>query len=103
MSEKFNTITVTAKEKKKGTGVNEILVLMKNMIDFNDRLDDCIESQTNPEFTEKMKKFQACTENFYRDLSEMASQGISLVKSVEKDVTKNPELVSSIPSLGLET
>ena len=104
MKSEFNIMTVTAgKDKnKKGSGYNEILLLMKGAMEFSDDLDECAKVQVNREYTEKMEKFQACLEAFYRDLSEMASQGIRAQRSVAKEVTKEPQMVEGLGRLGLE-
>ena len=106
----FNTMTLTAadkKDNKKGTsGVNSILVLMQESLEFMSKIESAKESQSNPANTEMLEKFQKYMEVMYKELSGVAAKGMEDIRATRKEVTKepdkNPELITTIPKIGLE-
>ena len=96
MSGKFNDIIVMSQDKKgkKGDGVNAVLVLMKEIREFQDKVDDAMESQTNPENAKKISAFNDMIEKMYEGLLEIASQGIR--RTDRKEVKNvNPVMMGS--------
>lgn len=98
----FNTITLTAEDKKGKGGVNSVLVLMKEMLEFQDKIGACLESQTNPEYKEKLEKFQKYLELMYKELLAIAARALEDRRSVAKEVEKQPEMITTIPELGMK-
>ena len=65
------------KEKSKTTsGINATLVLMKEMIDFQSKINKCVESQDIGEYKETISAFNSDIEKMYSKLLEIASGGI---------------------------
>lgn len=104
MQEQFNKITVVAEEKKKkGQGLNAILTLMKDMVNFQDRVRDCIEAQDIKENVDKLAKFSECIEGMYSDLLDMAAPAIKSHRNVRETPSENvtEPVVSDKPSIDI--
>ena len=102
MTKMFNEMIVLGESKKEktGDGVNEVLTLMKEVRDFQDKIDACAESQTRPENRTKIQEFSNSIEEMYGVLLEMAKGGIrSLRKAPEasEGAEETEEILESGP------
>jgi len=90
MTDKFNNNMIVLGEKKKGNGTHEILNLMKEIIDFQDKVEIAAEAQANP-------KQKAVIDGFLSDLEAMNDQLLEMakgaIKSVRRQVEKDVESV----------
>jgi hypothetical protein len=89
MTTPYNDIIILAedkdKKKKKGGGINAILTLMKEMIDFQEQIQACIEAQDLTENKEKIAKCSTAIESMYMEL-------VELVRPAIRPVTETPSL-----------
>lgn len=80
-----NVLVSTAKideKKKKGRGIHEILTLMKDLIDFQEKVEACIDAQELSQNKEKIEQFDRHLDDMYDSLLEVVSGGV-------RDVRKN--------------
>ena len=99
MTSRFNEMIILgqAKKDKKGDGVNAVLVLMKEIRDFQDKIDACLEAQAIAENREKIAEFDRLIDKMYASLLDIASGGI---KSVRKQ--RGAELPEAAEVKGIE-
>jgi len=73
-----NIITIASEngKKKKGGGTNAILTLMKELGDFQDKVESCIDAQDISERREKLGVFYDKLDEIAEVLLQMASEGI---------------------------
>jgi len=73
-----NIITIASEngKRKKGGGTNAILTLMKELGDFQDKVESCIDAQDISERREKLGVFYDKLDEIAEVLLEMASEGI---------------------------
>ncbi len=74
------------KRSKKGDGINAVLILMKDLRDFQDKVESCMEAQDIEEISNKIENFYSHLDEMYGVLLEIASNGI---KSVRKKCPEN--------------
>ena len=94
--EQYQDIYLTASDKKlkKGDdGINAALVLMKDIRDFQDKVEMAMESQSNPENREKIESFYENLETMYSTLLEIASGGIRQIR--KKEATSTPIMLNT--------
>jgi hypothetical protein len=94
----------------KGDGVNAVLVLMKELRDFQERIEDCLEAQDIQEIAAKIQGFDNHLDDMYAVLLEIASTGITSKRKDRAGVppssgetkTKNPIMmgVPQVPKIG---
>jgi len=101
-------------KKKKGDGINAVLTLMKEMRDFQDRVEECIESQDLAEHKAKIQDFNNYVESMYEVLLDIAKGGLrkeragevpvespvpeALPKETAKtEVKETPKVVAPVP------
>lgn len=83
---KLNNSMLVVSEKKKGNGTGEVLNLMKEVMDFQGKIDAAAEAQTDPSQRAAIEGFSEDIASMYEKLLEMAKGGIrSVRRSVEKD------------------
>jgi len=92
--ETFNKMTITADDKKgnKGDGINSVLKFMIDVRDFQDKLDNCVESQAIAENKEKIQKYSSMIDELYSSLAEIASTS---VRKMRENANLEAEPVSS--------
>jgi len=96
MSENNDLILLAEdKKSKKGDGVNAVLVLMKDLRDFQDKVDTCLEAQAIAENKAKIAKFYTYLDKMYQDLLEIASGGIR--KKREPEAREKPPVMVNTP------
>jgi hypothetical protein len=80
-----NIITIASEgtKKKKGSGTNAILTLMKELSDFQDKVATCIESQDIEDRREKLSAFHDKLDDIAEILLEMASEGIKSKRQLD--------------------
>jgi len=84
---RLNNDLLVVSEKKKGNGTGEVLNLMKEVMDFQSKIDAAAEAQSNPSQRAAIEGFSADIAEMYSKLLEMAKGGIrSVRKSVHEDV-----------------
>ena len=69
------------KKDKRGDGINEVLVLLKELRDFQDRVATCAEAQALAENRSKIEEFGASIEKMYMTLLDMAKSGIKSIRT----------------------
>jgi len=108
----FNQMIVLAEDKraKKGNGINSILKFMSETIDFNDKLNACIESQDMAENKAILEKYSQMIEELYTGLSGIASGGIKSLKEdqggqvdVEKKQRSEDPVMVNAPHIQIPT
>lgn len=102
MSEDYKDIFVTATDNKakKGDGINSVLVLMKDVRDFQEKIESCAEAQAIAENKAKIEEFQSYVEDMYEVLLGMASEGVRVVRQKE-DVAEElpPPVMLNTPTI----
>lgn len=68
------------KKSKKGDGINAVLVLMKELRDFQDRVEACLEAQDIEDIAAKIRSFDTHLDEMYGTLLDIASNGIKSVR-----------------------
>ena len=74
-------ITASDKKKRKGGGVNEILRLMGELIDFQEKVETCIEAQDISNNKDKLEELDPHLDNMYQSLVDIVSGGVSAVRN----------------------
>jgi hypothetical protein len=82
MNNNIITIAGSDSKRKKGNGVNAVLTLMKELGDFQDKVEACIDAQDISQSKEKLEIFYDKLDEMAEVLLGMASVGI---KSKRKD------------------
>lgn len=82
-----NIITIAGdndvEKKKKGGGTNAILTLMKELGDFQNKVESCIDAQDISDRKQKLEIFYDKLDEMAEILLEMASDGIKSKRKVE--------------------
>jgi len=91
MTQFNDNLMVLGETKKRGDGVNAVLTLMKDVRDFQEKVDACAESQANPANKTAIQGFSGDIEKMYTSLLEMAKGGIHTIR--EPEVQKGEEVV----------
>ena len=89
MTSPYNEMIILGqnKKEKKGDGINAVLVLMKDIRDFQDKIETCIQAQTMEPTKEKVKQFDRMIDKMYKDLLEIASGGIKSIRKQRDMIT----------------
>jgi hypothetical protein len=82
------------KKGKSEDGVNAVLVLMKDMRDFQAKVEACLEAQSIPENRAKVAEFDNLLDNMYSTLLEIAGSGIKNIRQRKKEVEKGPAIIT---------
>lgn len=104
MNSQFNELILVASDeggkekKKKGDGVNAVLTLMKDMRDFQEKVESCIESQDIDENKQKVVEFNTHIENMYEVLLDIARGGIKR----DRAVNQPPQVQEVMPEVVTE-
>ena len=95
-------------KKNKGDGINAILTLMKDLRDFQDKVETCIDAQAIAENKQKVEQFYDLLDNMAEVLLDIAESGIKSSRKVEKidsirETPVNIEMVNAptIPRLDI--
>ena len=96
MSSKQDNIFILASEKatKKGTGINAILGLLKDFVDFQDKLCVAMEAQDIAENRQKLEAFCGKMEEMYEELLNMARGGVRSVRKPMQQAPRNPVMLN---------
>ena len=86
-----NILRLSEKTVKKDDGINAILVFLKDLRDFQDKLNTCLEAQTNVENRQRIERHADGLSSMYKDLIEIASGGV-------RDIRKRPESQEQYPA-----
>jgi len=81
-------------KKKKGSGFNAVLTLLKELSDFQDKVQVCIDAQDIAENRQRLEIFDDKLDEVAQVLLEMAEAGVRSKKRMDAlhdDVTENPE------------
>ena len=99
-SAKDDKDSVKKKEKVKGDGINEVLVLMKEAKEYQDRIEECAEAQALTENKQKIEGFYALMDQMYVVMLELVKGGLRHTPS-EQSAEQAPEQApeESAPSL----
>jgi len=93
MTTEFNSnMIVLGENKQKGDGVNAVLNFMKEVRDFQEKIDACAEAQINPTSKATIEKFSDYVEDMYANLLDMAKGGIRKIRRPD-EVQEAPEVV----------
>ena len=74
------TVAENEKKSKNGDGINAVLVLMKDLRDFQEKVDSCLEAQAIAENKQKIAQFDAMLDQMYQTLLQIASGGITSIR-----------------------
>ena len=77
------------KVKTKGDGINAALVLLKDLRDFQDKVETCIEAQDIEEYKQKIEVFNNKLDEMYEILLDIARGGMHANRSKD-GVTSQP-------------
>ena len=77
------------KKVKKGGGVAAILGLAKDLMDFQDKVNTCCESQDMTEIKNKIESHAEALAKMYEDLLDIAKTG---VKAIRENANPNPSI-----------
>lgn len=91
-----NILNFAESKKSKGDGINAVLTLMKDVRDFQDKIDACIEAQAIEENKQKIEKFDEILDQMYATLLEIAEGGIKSVRQRNRQVEIEDEEVPSV-------
>lgn len=73
-------------KRKKGDGINAVLTLMKEMREFQERVEECIEAQDVAEHKGKIEEFNNYVESMYEVLLDIARGGLRRERTGEEAV-----------------
>jgi len=95
-----NIITIASEntKKNKGDGVNAVLTLMKDLRDFQDKVEACIESQSLTDNRDKIEKFYEGLDKMAEVLLEIAEGGIKSKRKLQNYEIIEDDTSSSQPS-----
>jgi len=79
-----NILRLSEKTVKKDDGINSVLVLLKDLRDFQGKVNSCLEDQTVLENRQRIEKHKQSLNAMYDDLIEVASGGV-------RDIHNRPE------------
>jgi len=93
MKKQFNEMIVLAEDKKpkKNSGVAAVLGLMKDLLDFQDKVNACAEAQISPESQQVVGSFNDQLVKMYKSLGKIAEGAIYEMKEeapVEEEVVE---------------
>ena len=88
------TVAENEKKTKKGDGINAVLVLMKDLRDFQEKVDSCLDAQDIEDYRQKIASFDEMLDSMYETLLEIASGGISSIRERNRnhDGSARPEI-----------
>ena len=91
-----NIITIGSENSKrqKGDGVNAVLTLMKDLRDFQDKVESCIEAQAIAENKAKVEKFYEGLDKMAEALLEIAESGIKSKRKLQPEAGGADEALS---------
>jgi len=82
MRSEFNEMIILGEaKKKKGGSLSAVLKLIQDLTDFEEKLQDCIDSQEMSENKQKIEGFVQQVDQMYDILFEIARGGISSIRS----------------------
>jgi len=85
-----NIITIGSEKKKKGGGTNAVLTLMKELSEFQDKVQTCIDSQDLADRKKELEVFYDKLDEMAEVLLGMAADGIKSkrkIEEIEEDLT----------------
>jgi len=89
----MESIIITAEDKKKKSdGINSVLKLMSEARDFQSKIADCIDDQSNSDFKSKIEQFNGLMDKMYSVLLDIAKTGI---ESVRQDRLSNENIATT--------
>ena len=99
MRNPFNEMIILAEDKKpkRNTGIASVLGLMKDLLDFQDKVRACAEAQVSPKAQQVVGRFNDQLVEMYEGLSGIAQSAIYEMKeeaaeeSLEEDVVEKVE------------
>jgi hypothetical protein len=94
MSNNIITIASEGGKRKKGGGTNAVLTLMKELGDFQDKVQTCIDAQDLADRRANLEVFYDKLDEMAEVLLEMAADGIKSkrkMEALEDDLTEDPE------------
>jgi len=87
------------KEKKGDDGINAVLVLMKDMRDFQEKVDTCLEAQSVPENRAKIQQFDTMLDKMYESLLDIAGGGIRSVRKRKIEKVQGAPVMLNAPQI----
>ena len=84
MTQFNDNMIVLGETKKRGDGVNAVLTLMKDVRDFQEKVDACVEAQINPANKTAIQGFSGDIEKMYSSLLDMAKGGVRTMREPEE-------------------
>lgn len=99
----FNELILVAeKSKKKGGSMAAVFKLIQDLLEFEDKIQECISAQEMAENKQKIELFVADIDKMYDSLFEMARGGISSIRNQRQDMVDNPEEIDGDKEVGTE-
>ena len=81
MRSEFNELILTAeKSKKKGTSLSAVLKLIQDLTDFEEKIQDCVDSQEIAENKQQIESFLGEIDKMYKVLLGMAEGSIQSLR-----------------------
>ena len=89
----FNTMTITADDKKgnKGDGINAVLKFMIDVRDFQEKLDVCADAQAIVDNKSKISEYSSMIDKLYASLAEIASTSVRAMREKSSGTPVEPE------------
>ncbi len=82
MTSEFNELILTAeKVKKKGGSMAAVFKLIQELLDFEEKIQECINAQEMTENKNRIENFMGDIDKMYDSLFEMARGGISQIRN----------------------
>ena len=85
------------KIKTKGDGINAALVLLKDLRDFQDKVETCIEAQDIAEYKQKIEVFNQKLDEMYEILLDIARGGMHANRSKDSQGNQPNQTNQSAP------
>ena len=96
-----NIIRVSEDKKaKKGEGIGSILVLMKELCEFQDKVDTCLQAQEIADIKAKIQQFDPMLDKMYQVLVDIAKGGMNAVRERNRGAEVQPQMAGAPSILG---
>lgn len=99
----FNELIVMAeKAKKKGGSMAAVFKLIQELLDFEEKIQECCNAQEMAENRSRIESFMGEIDKMYDVLFEMARGGISNIRDQRSGIVKGPEIITEEPEAEVE-
>jgi len=103
MKREWNELIVMAeKAKKKGGSMAAVFKLIQELLDFEEKIQECCNAQEIAENRSKIESFMSEIDKMYDSLFEMARGGISNIRDQRSGIIADPEAEVEEDSVDVE-